>query len=521
MSSKSIASPNNRLATYRAKRDFGVTGEPLGAKDRPGEALSFVIQKHAASSLHYDFRLEWDGVLVSWAVPKGPSLDPADKRMAIHVEDHPLSYGTFEGTIPPGQYGAGTVIVWDTGTWEPVDDPAEGLAKGKLAFRLRGRKLSGLWELVKIAKGGERQEPWLLFKKRDEHARPRAEYDVLQALPDSVNARPMKTARVAKKSAPAVVASAAELKITHGERVIDAASGATKMDLVHYYESIAEWILPHLKGRPCSLVRGPDGVDGQLFFQKHADRIHIPGIKELDPALWPEHGALLEVGSAKALVGSAQMNVVELHTWNSTSRNIDKPNRLIFDLDPGEGTSWSDVQEGARLVHAFLDDLGLASWLKTSGGKGLHVVVPLVPKLGFEAVKDFSQAVVQQLARDVPSRFVAKSGAANRIGKVFVDYLRNGLGATTAVAFSARARPGLGVSMPVAWEELAALESGAQWTIATARDHVSGQQTDPWAGYRTARNSLTGAIKSLGVKAPARAGKSNAKRIETMGVSAR
>jgi bifunctional non-homologous end joining protein LigD len=180
------------LARYWAKRDFSITAEPRGKRGKPGKALSFVIQKHAASRLHYDFRLELDGVLVSWAVPKGPSFDPNDKRMAIHVEDHPISYGTFEGIIPAKQYGAGTVIVWDNGTWEPVGDPREGLAKGKLLFRLDGQKLSGLWELVKIAKGGEKQEPWILFKKRDEFAQPKAEYDVVSALPDSVIAKPIR-----------------------------------------------------------------------------------------------------------------------------------------------------------------------------------------------------------------------------------------------------------------------------------------------------------------------------------------
>lgn len=179
------------LETHSAKRDFEVTAEPRGARAKPGKRLSFVVQKHAASHLHYDFRLELNGVLVSWAVPKGPSLDPKDKRMAIHVEDHPLSYGSFEGTIPPKQYGAGTVLVWDNGTWEPIGNPDEGLAKGKLEFRLQGQKLSGLWELIKIAKGGERQEPWLLFKKKDEFARPRSDIDIVSALPDSVISSPL------------------------------------------------------------------------------------------------------------------------------------------------------------------------------------------------------------------------------------------------------------------------------------------------------------------------------------------
>src|SRR5688572_321240 len=181
------------LKTYWEKRDFTKTKEPAGdvVKQKP-DALSFVIQKHDATRLHYDFRLELDGVLLSWAVPKGPSYDPADKQIAIHVEDHPLAYGGFEGTIPKGQYGAGTVIVWDRGTWEPAADPRQGMQDGKLVFTLRGHKLNGLWELVRITKPGDRHDTWILFKKRDRQARPRAQYDVLTALPDSVIARPLK-----------------------------------------------------------------------------------------------------------------------------------------------------------------------------------------------------------------------------------------------------------------------------------------------------------------------------------------
>ncbi|CAN7595401.1 DNA ligase D [Variovorax paradoxus] len=844
------------LSRYWAKRDFAITSEPRGRRARPGKALSFVIQKHAASRLHYDFRLELDGVLVSWAVPKGPSYDPADKRMAIHVEDHPLSYGSFEGTIPPKQYGAGTVIVWDNGTWEPIGDPHEGLAKGKLVFRMHGQKMEGLWELVKIAKGGEKQEPWLLFKKRDEFARAKADYDVVSALPDSVIAKPLRTAappasaprtklqtraptpsskRSAKpravvpgakkapmpatmspqlatlasgvpadgewvyeikfdgyrvmariqagkaslitrgghdwsakmprlvqelgqlglksawldgeivvlndeglpsfnalqkafdrgagsdaivlflfdvpyfegydlrevalgarrqllkallderatehvrysadfesdpssilssacrmnlegviakrldapyvsrrseswlklkckqrqefvvcgytdrtdgspqigslllgvhgpngdlvsvgsvgtgwdsteaqdikrklarlevprppfaagpskpgrwskrvagserwvkpvtvaevefaewtpdgqirhasyvslrtdKPASAIVRETAKqmgpgpskpvrkaatggVKVSNAERVIDPSTGLTKLDLVRYYESVAEWMLPHLKGRPCSLVRGPTGIQGELFFQKHDDKLSIPGVKALDEKLWPGHAGLLEVGTAQALANAAQMNVIEFHTWNSLARNIDKPDRMIFDLDPGEGTTWQHVQEAALLVRTLLSELGLESWLKTSGGKGLHVVVPLAPRSGYDTVRAFSQAIVQHLARAIPSRFVAKSGPSNRVGKLFVDYLRNGHGATTAAAFSARARPGLGVSVPVSWEDLATLKSGAQWTIATAREHLSFQTSDPWEGYWKAKQTLTGSMRVLG-----------------------
>src|SRR5438552_904040 len=182
------------LSGYQKKRDINITPEPApqaAPSTAQQEALSFVIQKHWASRLHYDFRLELDGVLLSWAVPKGPSFDPAKMQMAIHVEDHPLDYATFEGTIPPRQYGAGTVIVWDRGTWEPEGDPRDGMAKGKLVFRLHGEKLAGLWELVRIAKPGDKQDAWMLFKKKDAWARPVADYDVITALPDSVVARPL------------------------------------------------------------------------------------------------------------------------------------------------------------------------------------------------------------------------------------------------------------------------------------------------------------------------------------------
>src|SRR5689334_24400347 len=175
------------LSTYWKKRDFGITSEPRGEVARRGEQLSFVIQKHAASRLHYDFRLELDGTLKSWAIPKGPSLDPKVRRMAVHVEDHPISYGKFEGVIPKGQYGAGTVIVWDRGTWEPLEDPRAGYRKGKLKFELHGEKLHGRWTLVRMhGREGERQEPWLLIKENDEEARPASEYDIVEDLPDSV-----------------------------------------------------------------------------------------------------------------------------------------------------------------------------------------------------------------------------------------------------------------------------------------------------------------------------------------------
>ena len=479
------------LKGYWAKRDFAKTPEPRGAKQKSGEDAVFVIQKHHASSLHYDFRLEVDGVMKSWAVPKGPSYDPSVKRMAVQVEDHPMSYNSFEGTIPKGQYGAGTVIIWDRGTWEPVGDPRRGLAAGKLAFTMHGKKMKGQWELVRMRKPGEeRQVPWLLFKKHDEFERSADDFDVVSAQPDSVVSKTKKA-----------VGMVGTTKVTHPERVIDSSTGITKLDLVRYYEGIAEWMVPHLKGRACSLLRGPSGIEGQLFFQKHLDRLRIAQVKELDPALFPDHEPLLEVPNATALVAAAQMNVIEFHTWNSLVKNIDKPDRIVFDLDPGEGVKWKQVQEGAALTRSLLQELGLESWLKTSGGKGLHVVVPIASRIHWATVRVFAQAVVEQLARVIPDRFVAKAGPANRVGKIFVDYLRNTQGATTAAAYSARARPGLGVSMPLHWDQLSELKSGAQWTIKDALGHLSDRKEDPWSDYWASRQSISAAMKTLGVSA--------------------
>ena len=516
------------LKPYFGKRDFRITSEPQGGAASTG-ALSFVIQKHAASHLHYDFRLELDGTLKSWAVPKGPSLDPADKRMAVHVEDHPIDYGGFEGTIPKGQYGAGTVIVWDNGTWEPVGDPQAGYREGKLKFVLHGHKLAGGWTLVRMhGRGDERQEPWLLIKERDDAARPASEYSVVAAEPGSVLsdmtipeavAPAKKVARAPAKTAKSTAAKAATkkvaakatgsvksagvdatvqgIRISHPDRVIDTSTGITKLEVVQYYLDSARLILPHLVARPVSLVRAPTGIAGHVIFQRHAGTLRIPGLRELDPTIAPELEPMIEIDALPALIGAAQANVIELHTWNATTRDTTRPDRIVFDLDPGDGLAWKAMQEGAALTRSLLDQLGLASFLKTSGGKGLHVVVPITPKDDWDAVKALSRRIVEHMAATIPERFVARSGPKNRVGKIFVDYLRNGFGATTACAWSARARPGLGVSVTCDWDELGAITGGAQWTIRNVHERIV-QRGEAWRGYATTKQTTVKALKLLG-----------------------
>ncbi len=285
----------------------------------------------------------------------------------------------------------------------------------------------------------------------------------------------------AATSKPACSDLPADLRITHAERVIDPSTGLTKLDLVRYYAEAADWLMPHLARRPVAMVRAPEGVEGPHFFQKHV-----------------EGDDLIVLPSAAELLAFTQLNAVEFHTWNSQVDRLDRPDRLIFDLDPGEGVPWAQVREAALLVRALLRELGLASWLKTSGGKGLHVVVPLMRRHDPETCKSFSQAVVTHLAATVPQRFSAKSGPRNRVGKVFADYLRNGKGQTTVAAFSARARPGLGVSMTLDWDELDAVKGGDHWTIANAVEHLRQRKTDPWQAYGDQRQTLTAAIRALG-----------------------
>ena len=870
------------LKLYKSKRDFSITSEPAEGGEVGADALTFVIQKHWASRLHYDFRLELEGTMKSWAVPRGPSYDPKDKRMAVHVEDHPISYSSFEGTIPEKQYGAGKVIIWDKGTWQPLDDPQKGYEAGNLKFEMHGHKMHGKWVLIRMKGKGEKQEPWLLIKEKDELARPSTEFSVIDEMPDSVSAMPMpgqKMAKVrARKAAPsqdaavegdkqatkpatatktatkatvktaaakktiakagsampeeavkadlpsslapelatlvdkppsqpedwifeikfdgyrllarvedkevklftrnghdwthklgglhkallkaklpdgwydgeivvhdeqgkpnfgllqlafdgsdtanivyfifdapylngydvrevplearrellaavldkaandtirfseefgtdpeALVLAAcklglegvigkrrtsryvtrrspdwiklkcghrqefviagytdpqgsrtgigslllgthneegvlqyagnvgtgfnettlkdlkkkldalatdespfppkavagrkhhwvkpkliaevsfaewtssgsvrhavfqglradkpakaigremvrhveekmkttqtepvapegklpADFKITNAERLIDEQSGATKLDMVRYYALVGGLMMEHLKGRPVSLVRAPGGVGGELFFQKHADIGKLPGMKQMDPALDPDHPPMLEVGSAQGILSAAQWNVIELHTQNATGTGYETPDRMVFDLDPGEGVEWNAMQEAAQLMHAFLDELGLPSFLKTSGGKGLHVVVPVKPGLDWDTMKDFSQAIVRHLSSTLPDRFAFKSGPKNRVGKIFIDYLRNGRGATTACAWTARVRPGLGISVPLAWDELAGLKAGDQWNIKNAHTRLD-RGNEPWTGYAKAAKSLTAAMKKIDFKA--------------------
>lgn len=551
------------LEKYQSMRDFSRTAEPRG-KVRKGEGSSFVVQKHAASRLHYDFRLELDGVLSSWSVPKGPSFDAREKRLAVRTEDHPVEYGGFEGTIPEGEYGGGTVMLWDRGTWEPVGDPRRALEKGKLDFVLHGARLRGRWTLVRlVARDEDRgRENWLLFKRHDEHERAGEEVterettsvasgrsmDEIAGATGSarkvwrsnreggggrgggtVKARIRAAAREGKakraSSAPRATTKeradreaprkwevapreaayrgptrrralrrdtgarepVAGVGISNGDRVVDPESGTTKIELARYYEQIAERFLAFGARRPLALVRCPEGAAGQCFYQKHShpgmsDHVHV----DVDPS----GEEMLSVRTVSGVVALAQWGAIELHGWGSRLDALEAPDWIVMDLDPAPDVGWSAVVEAACEMHERLSFIGLASFVKTTGGKGLHVVIPLVRRHDWQTVKRFSHAIARGMVERAPERFTDNMSKQKRHGKIFVDYLRNGRGNTAILPYSARARDGLPVAMPVAWEELRRIDPTA-YDVRSVPRLLAKRRRDPWAALRATRQSIT------------------------------
>jgi bifunctional non-homologous end joining protein LigD len=502
-----------KLAAYRAKRDFTKTSEPAGKTTRRRGA-SFVVQKHDASRLHYDFRLELDGVLKSWAVAKGPSLVKGEKRLAVHVEDHPLDYGDFEGTIPDGQYGGGTVMLWDRGTWEPEGDPHEGYEKGRLTFRLEGEKLNGTWHLVRMAKRPrERQESWLLIKADDADARSEDDPDILDEAPLSVKtgrsleeiapghtakspakrkappkkAAPAKTEKPAKrasstgKSTKAGETEVAGVPLTHPDRVLWEDQGVTKQELAEFYSGIADWLLPHLVNRPLTLIRCPGGAEKKCFVQRHSwagmsSFIHADMVSD-----GPGKHEVLTVTDIQGVVALVQSGVLEMHVWGATLADLERPDRLIFDFDPGEGVEWPRVIEGAVAVRERLKGLGLESFVKTTGGKGLHVVVPIKPKALWKDALAFTREIAEAMAADEPDRYTTTSVKQEREGRIFIDYLRNNREASAVAPYSTRSRPGAPVATPVAWEELSPTLKPNGFTVENLGKRFASLKRDPWA----------------------------------------
>ena len=422
-------------------RDFDRSAEPSGGPVAPTEGSAaggrFVVQRHRARRLHYDVRLEVDGVLASWAVPKGPTLDPSARLLAVHVEDHPIEYAEFEGIIPAGEYGGGDVIVWDQGTWVPVhtDDPAAAIAAGELHFDLFGQKLAGRFVLVRRDRDRSRREQWLLIHKRDEHAVAGWDpEDHLQSVKsgrtnDEVAESPTAMWRSDAPASEAEVAIGAparpgptadelaalerlgrkgtwdlqgrSLSLTNLDKVLIPGrlgeADLTKRDLIRYFAEIAPVMLPYVEGRPLNLHRFPDGVTKRGFWQK-AVPSHAPGWlgrwrnERADPG---ETEWYITVDDAPGLAWLANFGVIEIHPWTSRSDRPDEPSWALVDIDPGTATTFDDVLVLARLHRTALEHLGLVGGAKASGRRGIQIFIPIAPGYGFEATRSW----VEELSR--------------------------------------------------------------------------------------------------------------------------
>jgi bifunctional non-homologous end joining protein LigD len=543
-----------RLETYKKKRDFKRTPEPSGArKKKPADpSLRFVVQKHAASRLHYDFRLELDGVLLSWSIPKGPTLKAGLKRLAVRTEDHPLDYADFEGVIPKGEYGGGTVIVWDRGSWKPEGDAQRGVRDGRLSFELEGEKLHGRFHLVRTRLDAGKRENWLLFKSHDDAASDASDIvnerqesaisgrtlEEVRELPQRVwhsdraerksetklkratasqdedNAkgkgkakRSKPAAESGKRAKPAArssssnsnsnskaeaeshdaVALVKRLPLPFGlsnlDKLLYPEQKLRKAELIAYYVTVASYMLPHVKDRPLTLVRCPNGVQGKCFFQKHIKEGAPDAVQAVEIAEGGKPELYMAVHDLPGLIALAQLGVLEVHTWGCHRDQVEKPDKLVFDIDPDEGLEWDLVIEAAMELRERLMDVGLQSFVQTTGGKGLHVVAPVARRASWEQHKDFSHAIAQSMAKEHPDRYLTKMSKSLRKGKIFLDYLRNGRGATAIAPYSTRARAGATVATPITWDELAAGVLPSDFTIRSMADRISELEEDPWKEY--------------------------------------
>lgn len=486
---------SSQLKEYNRKRDFKKTDEPSGQITKAkSKQLKFVVQHHLARADHYDFRLEWDGVLLSWAVPKGPSYESKDKRLAIHVEDHPYDYRDFEGTIPKGEYGGGTVMVWDQGTWIPHVDVEKGLKDGSLKFELKGERLKGSWALVHIKpRKNEKDNNWLLIKERDDYEGSADIKDFttsvktgrsMEEIDENIKSKDKDKANQGSKptsnpKGKTMSKTAKDVSITNPQKILYDKADISKEDVVDYYKKVSKRMLPFVRKRIISTVRCPEGIGGSCFFKKHPsgeDGIEIISVKNSDG----NKEEYFYIDDEYGLLSEVQMNTLEFHTWGSNIEDIEKPDMMVFDLDPDEGMDLKDIRNGVKDLKSILDDLDLVSYLKTSGGKGYHVVLPFKPSGNWDTFHEFAKNIARTIEAKWPDRYTTNVRKNQRKNRIFIDYIRNNRGATSVAPYSVRAREKAAVSMPIQWSELDKI--GPQ--DIKMEDAVKRlKRKDPWEGF--------------------------------------
>ncbi len=526
------------LETYRSMRDFTRTPEPSGGRsagDPPAGQRRFVVQRHRARRLHYDLRFEMDGVLVSWAVPRGPTLDPKARRMAVHVEDHPLEYEDFEGVIPAGEYGGGDVIVWDRGTWEPhgTDDPVAAVAAGELHADVHGSKLHG--RLVLVRRGDpepDGKEQWLLLHKNDEHAvagwdaedHPRSVLsgrtnDEVKADPDRLWRSDLPAAEASIELRPATVPGPTDdelaalddlgaaggswevfgrrLRVTNLDKTLfpgrDGEPSVTKRELLRYAARIAPVALPYLRGRALNMHRYPEGAaSGTGFWHKQLPS-HAPGWlprwdnPEADDG---ETTTYLVVDEPAALVWAANFGALEWHAWTSLTSQPRRPTYALVDLDPGTTTSWDDVLLLARLHRDAFEHLGVRAQPKLTGRRGIQIWIPIAPGPTFDDTRGWVERVSRTVGAVVPDLVSWRWEVRERGGQARLDYTQNAINKTLVAPYSPRAAAGAPVSAPITWDELDEpwLRPDA-FTIRTVLDRVA-ERGDPFRSVLAADQVL-------------------------------
>jgi len=460
----------NNLKIYNSKRDFKKSNEPKGTKVQTSKKLRFVVQHHLARKDHYDVRLEYNGVLLSWAVPKGPSYKRRDKRLAVMVEDHPISYRNFEGTIPKGEYGGGTVMIFDEGYYKQLNDSKKGLKDGILKFELFGSRLKGIWSLIRF-----KEENWLMIKENDEYY----EYNDISKINTSI-----KSNRTMEEIENNIKLDKNEYKcgakISSPDKIIYKKEKITKLDIINYYNLVSKRMLPFLSYRLISTVRCPNGNDGDIFFKKHLEE-EKEGLVKIDlNDKKTKDDDYFFITNKKGLISEVQMNSIEFHIWGSKINNLDYPDIMVFDLDPDENLSLKKLRKGVKDLKSILDELKLKSYLKTSGGKGYHIVVPIKNK-NFEEVREISKNIATLMENKWPEKYTSNIRKNKRKGKIFIDWVRNTKGATSVAPYSLRIKDKATVSFPIKWSELDKIKPN-EITLKKALEKI--KEPNPWKNFK-------------------------------------
>ena len=446
------------LEKYNSKRDFSRTSEPKGIRKKNSRKFMFVVQHHYSRREHYDIRFLYKGELVSFACPKGPSLSTKDKRLAVKVENHPVSYADFEGIIPKGEYGAGTVILWDKGYYTFREN--RNFDSDVVKFTFYGERLHGDYTLVRF-----KEDNWLLIKDRDKYS------SNVKKLKYDTSIKSGKTKKEIEMD------SFNTVELTHGDKVIFKKNKITKRDIFNYYKEVYPRMEKFFDNRLITTVRCPDGDISNKFFMKHLNNSKL-GVKRVKSLIGTDN-KYYYVKDLEGLLSEVQMNSYEFHMWGSRARKLNKPDIMVFDFDPDERLSIKKVRDGVKDLKKILDRFNLKSYVKTSGGKGYHVLVPINVN-SFKVLENISHQIASLMEANYPKKYTLNVRKEKREGKIFIDYFRNKKGATSVMPYSVRLNEKASISCPIKWSEIDTIKPDGI-TISNVKDRL--KRKDPWEDF--------------------------------------